>query len=222
MLIEAVVCSRSDAVAAERAGASRVEICVDITTAGLTPPTDLVQAIRSAIKIPIVVMIRPRPGDYIFSEGEKAEMLEDITQFAPLADALIFGALTEAGTLDAEFLRQMVERASGKDCVIHRSIDSVPDFLTAVEAAIEIGFKRILTSGHAPDAYAGRFVLRELQSRYGSQIEILPAGGIRATNILEIIRDSGVNQVHLGPRKENILEIDDEALRQVVSLTRAA
>lgn len=216
VLVEAVCCSLADAKLAEQVGANRVEICVDIETAGLTPPIELVREVRSAVRLPLVVMIRARPGDYCFTGAEKAQMLSDAGRFGSIADGLIFGALTSSRELDAPFLSEMIEAAGTAECVIHRSIDTVDDYFGAVEEARKLGFRRILTSGHAATAFEGRQTLREVIRRFGDQIEVLPAGGIRASNVAAIIRDSGATQVHLGPRQGPPDALDGASLKQVI------
>ncbi len=230
MIIEAVCCSLEDALAAERAGASRVELCSAIELGGLTPSLGLVQAVKAKCSIPAVAMVRPRAGGFAYRADEIEVMTRDAKSFVEAGiDGLVIAALTSEGQVDAAACASMLAAAgSVSQRVFHRAFDATPDLFASLETLISLGFTRILTSGGADTALSGAGTLRRLVNQAAGRIEILPAGGVRASNASEILDLSGATQLHLGPMRdeEDVTApfygtthrvLDEGALRAVVA-----
>lgn len=199
MLIEAAVETLADACAAVEEGAGRLEVCGDLARGGITPGTGLLASIRRVVDVPLMVMVRPRPGEFRFGPGECEGMLEDIRQAKRLgADGLVIGALLADGTIDRDWTRRMVETAHPLPTTFHRAFDCTPDLAASLEALIASGVRRVLSSGGAATAAEGVPRLEALAARAGGRIGILPGGGIRSTNAPAIARATGTGELHVG------------------------
>ncbi|OWK46355.1 copper homeostasis protein CutC [Fimbriiglobus ruber] len=197
VLIEVAVESVADARAAEAGGAGRLELCAALDLDGLTPSVGAFLEIRAACRIPIVVMIRPRPGNFVYDADELRVMARDIEHFLPLApDGFIFGPLTEGGQVNAPAACDLVDRAGGVPCVFHRAFDHTRDADEAVDKLAETGFARILTSGRAETAVAGLNVIARVIERAAGRIGVVPCGRIRAESAIEVVRATGCSEVH--------------------------
>ncbi|GIK16299.1 MAG: copper homeostasis protein CutC [Planctomycetota bacterium] len=197
--LEIAVESAKDAVAAAGSGADRVELSADLACGGVTPAIETIRQARTGLDIPLLVLIRPRPGEFVYSGDELERMRDDLrTAVDGGADGLVFGALTHRGRLDAKVLAACVEACGSRVPVLHRAFDESADPFEALETAISLGFRRILTSGRRacaaePEAAA---LLRELIERAAGRIEILPGGGVRPHNVRAVLAGSGCDQVH--------------------------
>jgi len=203
MQLEICVDSVESAIAAQEGGAQRVELCSALTEAGLTPSIGLIRAVRRRIDIGLYVMIRPRGGDFLYSEDEFALMREDIAESAKSgANGVVFGLLTEDGEVDVDRTRELIDRARPMEVTFHRAIDMTRDLDAALRDVIQAGADRLLTSGGAQSALlgAGR-IKRMIQSCNGS-IQIMTCGGVRAENVSEIARSTGAGQFHAAVRQE--------------------
>jgi copper homeostasis protein CutC len=197
VLIEAAVESVEDAVAAEQGGADRLELCAALDLGGLTPSLGAYLEVRSAVRLPVVVMIRPRPGDFVYSAAELRVMARDIDTFLPhRPDGFVFGTLVADGRIDAAAVGRLVALACGVPCVFHRAFDRVPQASEAVEQLVAAGFRRVLTSGREATALAGTAEIAKVVRRAAGRIEVLPCGRIRAKDVGEVIRLTGCDQVH--------------------------
>ena len=181
---------------ATQGGADRIELCSALNLAGLTPSPGLM-AEASARKIPSFVLIRPRPGDFCYGRRDLDVMRRDIDSVRAMQLAgIVIGASLPDGRLDEAALTQLLEHAAGLPAVLHRAFDLVPDFHAALETAIRLGFKRVLTSGGAPDAPAGQARIRALVEQAGSRIEVMAGGGVAPGNVAAFVRSTGVPAVH--------------------------
>ncbi len=197
--LEIAVDSLERAAAAERAGAHRLELCVDLTSGGLTPRTELIRRARAAVRIPIHVMVRPRPGDFLYSADEFAEMIASIkTIAAENVEGIVTGVLLRDGSVDERRTRELVALASPMPVTFHRAFDETPDLAAALENVVLTGAHHILTSGGAADVQAGSSVLRSLIEQAGNRITILPGGGLHPGNIAEVARATGARELHTG------------------------
>ena len=196
-ILESVVETVDAAVAAESAGSARLELCVELSIGGTTPPIALVGEVAARVSVPVFVMIRPRGGNFVYSPAERAVMRSDIAAVtAAGAAGIVAGALSRDGRVDVETTREMVDAASGVPVTFHRAFDETPDPNEALERVVEAGVARVLTSGRAAFALDGADVLADLVRRAGPRIVILAGGGVRAENVVELIARTGVREVH--------------------------
>ena len=194
MTLEIVIQSVEDARAAEAAGADRLELVSALALGGLTPSIGTLEAVVASCSLPVMAMLRPRSGGFGYSEGEREAMRRDGERFlAKGAKGLVFGILDEGGISPAN--KALV--AMGGDAVFHRAFDGLPDPFTALEKLIDLGFRRVLTSGGRGTAPENADALRRLIDRADGRIEILPGGGVRPQNAAELVRSTGVTQLHM-------------------------
>ncbi len=197
VLIEVCVESVDDALLAEAGGADRLELCSALDLGGLTPTIGLYQEVRAATKLPVVVMVRPRPGDFVYDNPEVRVMARDVDAFRPLRpDGFVFGVLQPDGRVDDVTCGHLVARAGGVPCVFHRAFDRAPDPAEAVEQVARVGFVRLLTSGREATALAGAPEIAKVVKRAAGRVEVLPCGRVRAKEAVEVVRLTGCNQLH--------------------------
>lgn len=198
-LLEISVETVEAALAAERGGADRIELCSSLSIGGVTPSAELMRAARELVRIPIFVMIRPRGGDFCYSAAELAEMKRSIARARELKmDGVVLGILTQDRRIDIEQTRALVEMARPLPVTFHRAFDECTDLQRALEDVIQTGAARILTSGGASSALQGAGVLAELVAAARSRIVILPGAGINASNIVQVARQTGAREFHSG------------------------
>ena len=200
--IEGCVDSHASAAAACRGGADRLELCANLAIGGTTPSAALFRQVRRDWDIKINVLIRPRFGDFLYSEAEVEEMAETIRLFRDLgADGVVLGALTPEGALDRAVMARLMDAAGGLDVTLHRAFDMTRDPMEALEAAADLGCRTILTSGQAQDALTGAETLRAVLARAAGRVEIMAGSGVRKENIREIHSRAGVRVFHTTGRR---------------------
>ncbi|WBV60423.1 copper homeostasis protein CutC [Chryseobacterium camelliae] len=168
-------------------GADRIELCDGLSEGGTTPNFETAKQLREKINIPIFVMIRPRGGDFTYSDEEFKQMKSELLQLKTLhVDGFVFGILDENDEVNVEQNKELVELAKPYQCTFHRAFDRVKDLENSLEKVIECGFKTILTSGQKPNVSEGKENLKKLVELSNERIEILVGGGLRSTNIGEL------------------------------------
>jgi copper homeostasis protein len=201
MKLEICVDSVESAIAAERGGADRVELCSDLLEGGITPGAGLIASVRSRIAIGLFVMIRPRGGDFCYTDLEFEVMREEVRHARELgADGVVLGLLDEAGHVDARRTRQLVELALPLPVTFHRAIDMTPDPSAAVEDVIATGAHRILTSGGAPNVTRGARRISRMVEAAAGRIAIMPGCGVSADTIVAVARATGATEFHSSAR----------------------
>ena len=198
------ICANSVAscIAAQEGGANRVELCAGIPEGGTTPSYGMIRNARENISIALNVIIRPRGGDFLYSESEIQEMIYDIKIAKELgADGLVFGCLNPNGSVDMDAMSRLMEAAGDTPVTFHRAFDHTNDPYKALEDIISLGCARILTSGCRPTALEGAELLAQLVERAGNRIIIMPGCGVREGNIAEIARLSGAREFHFSARE---------------------
>jgi copper homeostasis protein len=205
ILIESAVESLDAALAAADGGAHRIELCTDLAHGGTTPDLQLLRSCRSRLAIPIVALVRPRAGDFVYTDAEHRTMLEQIEQ---AKNAGAHGIVT--GDLDLDRTRALIAAARPLPVTFHRAFDVFPDLAAALERLISLGVERVLTSGGAPTAPEGAEQIRRLVIQAQRRIEILPGGGITPANVAQLVRETGVREVHFSVK-------DAEKVRAVIS-----
>lgn len=184
VFLEVCCGSAEDAIAAFHGGAGRVELNSDLFHGGLTPTLGALRTVkRHAPGLRVMCMVRPREGGFCYTEVEYETMLEDARIFVENgADGIVFGFLKEDGTVDAARCREMLGVIGGKEAVFHRAIDVTPDVMAALDALIELGVTRVLTSGQKPTVPEGAQTIRAMIAHAAGRIQILPGGGITPEN----------------------------------------
>jgi copper homeostasis protein len=199
LLLEISVQNVEAALAAERGGADRIELCENLNVGGVTPSVELMRAIRRRVRLPVFAMIRPRGGDFVYFPEEFLQMRRDIATAKRLGmDGVVFGVLTKDRQVDVQRARELIEAARPLPVTFHRAFDEVEDLDAALESVIEAGATRILTSAAAPTAPAGIEKLAQLVQAAGERIIILPGGGINASNALQVAKQTGARELHSG------------------------
>ncbi|MBZ4041896.1 copper homeostasis protein CutC [Flavobacterium hibisci] len=172
------------ALIAQDNGADRIELCENMELGGTTPNYVLTVKVREKLSIKMHVIIRPRGGDFFYTDEEIAEMKQDIKQFKKLGvDGFVFGILNEDGTINKKKNLELVNLARPLPCTFHRAFDVVKNVEQSLENIIDCGFKTILTSGQEINVEQGIFNLEKIQKLAGDRIEIMPGGGLRSSNI---------------------------------------
>lgn len=198
VLVEGCVDTVASAIAAERGGARRVELCAALHDGGTTPSAGMIAATKAAVSIPVFVMIRPRGGGFVYSDAERDVMRRDVFVARELgADGVVIGALRRDGTIDVEIVRMLVSAAGGLPVTFHRAFDLTPDLAASLEVLAGAAVQRVLTSGGAPDAAEGAQVLGDLVRQAGTRIVVMAGGGVRAENVQPLVSLSGVHEVHV-------------------------
>ena len=199
--IEVVVFSVDGALAAQRGMADRVELCENNAEGGTTPSYGTIKEARKKLSIDLHVMIRPRGGDFLYSETEYEIMQNDIQQCKSLGvNGVVFGMLLSNGDVDLVRSKKLVELAKPMSSNFHRAFDRAVNPIQAMEDIIECGFERILTSGQRNSAVEGIGMLAELVNKANKRIIIMPGGGVREDNIEELIHKTGAKEYHTSAR----------------------
>lgn len=203
-LIEICLENSQSVLAAQEGGADRVELCSDLFEGGLTPTLGMFRTARKlADKIKINVMIRPRGGDFCYSQEEFNVMQEDLHIFKEEgADGLVFGILNTDGTIDKERSEALLQKAGNLPCTFHRAFDMTPDGKASLETLINLGFTRVLTSGLEPTVPEGAFFLRELVQEAGKRIIVMPGCGLNERNFKRMHEIINAKEYHLYLPKE--------------------
>jgi len=187
------------ALAAERGGAQRIELCARLDLGGLTPEEKLMREIRERARLPIFAMIRPRAGDFLYTPEDLAQMRRDIAAAKRAGmNGAVLGVLTKDGRVDVERTRGLVTLARPLPVTFHRAFDACADLLESLERVVETGATRILTSGGAPTAPEGAGVLASLVAAARERIIVLPGSGINAENVLHVAEKTGAREFHSG------------------------
>lgn len=195
---EACVENFHQAVAAEKKGANRIELCTNLETGGLTPSKELILEVKQKLAIPVRVMIRPRPGNFVYSNIEISEMLASIELCKKAeVEGIVFGVMKEDSTLDIIKIKELIAQASPLKIVIHKAIDETANPLLAAGELVKMGgIDTILITGGCETALEGKEILREMQKICGNHIELMPAGKITDENLDELHHFLGAKAYH--------------------------
>ena len=197
-LLEICVDSFESARRAQDAGADRIELCADLLVGGTSPSPFLVEQVVSRLSVAVNVLLRPRFGDFCFTDEEKEVLLKEIDSCRALgAGGVVIGALTPEGDLDLPFLRACMEHAQGLRVTLHRCFDVCRDPFAALEDAIALGMDTILTSGQAASAADGTELLCRLNRQAAGRIHLLAGSGVNPGNIGAIHTATGITHFHL-------------------------
>ena len=202
-LLEVCVDSVESAIAAQEGGADRLELCGHLLIGGVTPSPALAEAVLSAVKIPVNIMIRPRFGDFCFTEAEKETLLREVELFRDIgANGLVLGALLPDGRLDREHLAACMERGGvGLKYTLHRAFDLCRDPFEALDTALALGFDTLLSSGQKAKATEGIELLRAMVKYVGSRMAVMAGSGVSAKNMEELAR-AGIRNFHFSAKQD--------------------
>ncbi|MFM7102709.1 MAG: copper homeostasis protein CutC [Verrucomicrobiota bacterium] len=198
VLVEVLVDSVESARAAEAGGAHRLEVCQNLWEGGTTPSAGLLAALRRATPLPANVMVRPRGGDFCYSDTEFEVMRHDVTVARELGAAgLVLGILRPDGTIDEERTAELMALARPLPVTFHRAFDMTRDPWEALETLVRLGVDRVLTSGQEATVLEGAELIAELVRRAGDRIVVMPGGGIRERNVQRILKITGAREIHV-------------------------
>jgi copper homeostasis protein len=206
-LLEIALDDVGGAAIAERAGAQRIELCAGLADGGTTPSIGLVQfAAAELTTATLMVLIRPRAGDFVYTPGELDVMVADIRAVHHAAPAAGFalGALTPSGEIDVNGLRLLLDAASGAPVTFHKAFDSTRDLDRSLDELIDAGVDRVLTSGGRRTALEGTDVIRRLVERAAGRIIPIAAGSVRPNMVAALVAATGVSDVHLRAASERV------------------
>jgi copper homeostasis protein len=244
--IEICVEGTDGLVAAQNAGADRVELCASLLEGGLTPSLGVVREALRVATIPFHVIIRPRGGDFLYSELEFASMLEDVKAMRELGVAgVVIGCLTPDGQIDEARTRALVDAARPLKVTCHRAFDMTRDYREAIEALVRAGVDRVLTSGQRDTALEGADILKDTTAIADGRIVVMACGALDRDNIAQVRRATGVDEMHFAAlktlkstmdfrnphvgmggtaieREYEITVTDEEAVRATIAAARAA
>ncbi len=199
--IEVAVFTPQAALVAAENGADRIELCSGYSEGGLSPSAGVIRRVRESITIPMHVMVRPRIGDFLYSDFEKEAILADIEFCKSVgADGIVTGALTEQGGIDTAFIKEVVAATAPLTVTFHRAFDICHDMYEGVSQLIECGVRRILTSGGKQTALEGAETIARLVKLAGDKLIILPGSGINPSNVHDLISRTAVREVHLSAK----------------------
>lgn len=197
MEIEICANSFASAKAAKNAGASRIELCTELSVGGLTPSYGLIEKVICELEIPVHVLIRPRSGDFTYSDEELDVMLRDIAFCKNLGCAgIVSGVLTANNKIDFEKTEQLLIASEGMEFTFHRAFDWVENPVEELQKLMDLKVNRLLSSGQKPTAIEGVSLLKELKNYSRDKLEIMPGSGVSIENILEF-KEAGFTSIHL-------------------------
>ena len=200
-LLEICTYSLADALTAQAAGADRIELCADAFVGGITPSAGIIQTARELLHIALFVMIRPRGGDFVYSDTEFAAMKRDIEFCRNLkVDGVVLGLLDPEHNVDRPRTAELVTAARPMATTFHRAFDLTTDPMQALEEVIATGCSRILTSGHRPTAIEGAVEIAKLNTAANGRITIMPGSGVRSTKLADLARTTAATEFHSSAR----------------------
>jgi copper homeostasis protein len=187
---------------AQENGADRVELCASVLEGGITPSIGIVREALRRARVPVFVIVRPRGGDFLYSEAEFASMREDVIALRELGvPGIVSGCLTAGGEVDAERTAELLRLARPMSFTFHRAFDMVRDPLAALETLAGLGVDRVLTSGQRANAVDGLANLKQLAALANGRIIVMPCGKLRAATIAQVCRETGLWELHFAAHK---------------------
>jgi len=219
LFFEVCVESVRAARAAESGGADRIELCSQLECGGVTPLPAVMMSVIAAVSIPVYVLVRPRQGDFVFTSSEYEQIQRQVeTARDAGAAGVALGVLRRGGCVDVERTRALVELARPMGATFHRAFDETGDLSQALEDVIAAGADSLLTSGGAADVLSGAASIGALAEQAGDRIQVIAAGGLRLSSLLEVVRRSGVSSLHGSLTREHHFggEDDPQALERSV------
>lgn len=220
-ILECCVDSVESAIEAKRGGANRLELCSGLIIGGLSPSKALFEAVRENVDICTHVLLRPRFGDFCYTDYEHAIIKKEVKMFRELgADGVVIGALRPDGSLNTEQMKELIEEAGEMSVTLHRAFDMCKDPISTLEEAKQLGVRTILTSGQKNNCVDGTELLRELVIRANKKVDILIGGGVDGTVISELYKKTGSTTYHMSGKM--VLDSKMEYRKEDVSMGAAS
>ena len=221
-LLEIAAFNIESAIIAANAGADRIELCSGLSAGGLTPSIEDMQMAKEKLSVPFFVMIRPKGGDFIYTEDEIDRMHQELRAGkAAGADGFVFGIMKEDGTIDEAANKKLVDLANPLPCTFHRAFDDIEDKQAALETLISCGFRRVLTSGGTGNAIHYCDELGRLVARANGRIVVMPGGGVRSNNLGELQQRTGATEYHSAAITDGGSLANGDAVREMKRLLTA-
>ena len=214
----------TSALIAQQSGADRIELCASPEEGGTTPSAGLIRTARENLKIPLYPIIRPRGGDFLYTEEEFSVMLRDIEYCKQVdCDGVVTGILLTDGSVDKERIKRLIEAAYPLGVTFHRAFDWAANPFEALEDIISMGCERILTSGQRPTAMEGVSLIDQLVREADERIIIMPGSGVRASNIVQLAESTGAAEFHTSARLKQASAMDyvNVGMKEEQSFTEA-
>lgn len=203
MIVEVCTNSLISAINAENAGANRIELCTTLEVGGITPSYGLLKIVKEQLKIPVHVLIRPHSGHFSYSTEAFEVMKNDLVLCKEMGcEGIVSGVLNKDYTIDIERTAELIDLATPMCFTFHRAFDWTPDPFLSIEQLIDLGCKRVLTSGQQPNALLGLDLLTQLQKKFEKHIEIMPGGGINTDNIL-MFKQAKFKSIHFSANSKH-------------------
>ena len=197
-LLECATDSVESALAAEAGGADRLELCANLIIGGTTPTLALFEEVRSRSNIPLFILIRPRFGDFLYTDYEANVICREIEMFQKAgAECVVIGSLNKDGSLNAEHMKRFIDSAKDMSVTLHRAFDMCADPFETLKQAKELGVNTILTSGQAPSSLEGIDLYEKLIEKANGEISILAGGGIKASTIEKLLKQTSLTAFHM-------------------------
>jgi copper homeostasis protein len=215
MVIEIVVYNIESALRAQEGGADRIELCDNPAEGGTTPSFGTIEAVRQNVNMDVYVMIRPRGGDFHYSNYEFHCMKRDIDQCQKISvDGVVFGILNADGTLDKKRCKELIDRARPLKVTCHRAFDMTSDPFQTLEDCIEVGFHRILTAGHQTTALKGVDLIAQLITKANGRIAIMPGSGVNENTVEELVRTTKATEIHFSATafRDSVMQYRNQAI----------
>ena len=223
-LLEICAFNLTSALIAQRSGADRIELCASPEEGGTTPSAGLIRTARESLEIPLYPIIRPRVGDFLYSDEEFNVMLRDIDYCKQVGcDGVVIGMLLTDGSVDKQRCSRLVEAAYPMGVTFHRAFDWAANPFEALEDIITLGCERILTSGQRPTAMEGAVLIDQLVREADDRIVIMPGSGVRASNIVQLAEATGAAEFHTSARLKQAsgMEYVSVCMKEEQSFTEA-
>lgn len=224
ILIEICVGSIKDAILASKYPIDRIELNTSLELGGLSSSIQSLKTLKETISSKVVCMLRPRGGDFNYSDIEFEVMYKDCIDFLENgADGIVFGFLDDNHLINIDWTKRISDlvHSYNKEAIFHKAFDEIDDLDLATRQLIDLNIDRVLTSGKAvyPNILEGCERIKVLNEKYGDKIQFLPGGGVRVDNIVDVINTSGAKQIHMTSKKQNpngYLELDEDQLIQLL------
>jgi len=196
MILEICAATYQSALNAEKGGANRIELCENLSVGGVTPTRSLIKKTIDELSIPVNILIRPRAGDFVYSDKEYEQMLADIAFCKSIGcNGIVSGTLNTNNTIDVERTKQLIKASKPLSFTFHRAFDDIPNTNEALQKLIDLGADYILTSGQAKSAIEGLETLKQLQEQSNGKLKILVGGSVRSFNALTF-KNAGFSEIH--------------------------